>query len=130
MTCFHTPYLILSHVPFSLSYLLYFFGHFGQEGNHGHLGLLGLEPLAQRGRHTEDYLLQSNVQLLPYQGVHPSRRHRVDTLLDDLPGQLQAWLNPLQQSTLRLGKSYNMRPQSNRGLQDIDLPFCVRATLA
>ena len=49
MTCSHTPH-ILSHVPFSLSYLLSFFGHFGQEGDHGHLGLLGLETLA----HEED----------------------------------------------------------------------------
>jgi len=29
MTCFHIPYLILSHVPFSLSYLLSSFSHFG-----------------------------------------------------------------------------------------------------
>ena len=43
MTCFYTPYLILTHVPFSFSYLLSFFGHFSQEGKHGHLGLLGLK---------------------------------------------------------------------------------------
>jgi len=29
MTCFHIPYLILSHVPFFLSYLSSSFGHFG-----------------------------------------------------------------------------------------------------
>jgi len=29
MTCFHIPYLILSHVPFLLSYLSSSFGHFG-----------------------------------------------------------------------------------------------------
>ena len=46
MIHFHTPYLILSHVPFSLSYLLSFFSHFGQEGNHGHLRLLGLDTFS------------------------------------------------------------------------------------
>jgi len=29
MTCFHIPYLILSHVPFLLSYLSSSFGYFG-----------------------------------------------------------------------------------------------------
>ena len=33
MTCSHIPYLILSHVPFPLSYLLSSFGHFGQKVN-------------------------------------------------------------------------------------------------
>jgi len=33
MTCFHIPYLILSHVPSPLSYLLSSFGHFGQKVN-------------------------------------------------------------------------------------------------
>jgi len=31
------------------------------------------------GRRIQDYLLWSNVQLLPYQRVHPSRCHGVDT---------------------------------------------------
>ena len=33
MTCFHIPYLILSHVPSPLSYLSSSFGHFGQKAN-------------------------------------------------------------------------------------------------
>ena len=33
MTCFHIPYLILSHVPFLLSYLSSSFGQFGQKVN-------------------------------------------------------------------------------------------------
>ena len=73
------------------------------------------------GRRTQDYLLRSNVQLLPYQGVHPSCRHGVDTLLDILPGQLRTWLDPLQQRTLRLGRPYDMRPQDDGGLQDVHL---------
>jgi len=78
-----------------------------------------------RGRRIQDYLLWSNVQLLPYQRVHPRRRHGVDTLLDILPGQLRTWLDPLQQQTLRLGRSYNMRPQDDGGLQDVHLSLCI-----
>jgi len=83
------------------------------------------KDLWPRGRQTQDYLLRSNVQPLPYQGVHPSRRHRVDTLLDIFPGQLWTRLNPLQQQTLRLGRPYDMRPQDNGGLQDVHLSLCI-----
>jgi len=95
MTCFHIPYLILSHIPFLLSFI--FFQSFWLQGELGHLGLLGLETFGPWEDNTEDYLLRSDVQLLPYQGVHPSRHHGVDTLLDILPGQLRTRLDPLQQ---------------------------------
>jgi len=83
------------------------------------------KDLWPRGRRIQDYLLRSNVQLLPYQRVHPSRRHGVDTLLDIFPGQLRTRLNPLQQQTLRLGRPYNMRPQDNGGLQDVHLSLGI-----
>jgi len=71
MTCFHIPYLILSHVPFLLSYLSFFFRSFRLEGKLGHLGLLGLETFGPWEDSTEDYLFWSNVNV-PYKGVDPS----------------------------------------------------------
>jgi len=43
MTCFHIPYLILSHVPFLFVLSFIFFRSFWLEGKLGHLGLLGLK---------------------------------------------------------------------------------------
>jgi len=83
------------------------------------------KDLWPRGRRIQDYLLRSNVQLLPYQRVHPSCCHGVDTLLDILPGQLWTQLDPLQQRTLWLGRPYDMRPQDNGGLQDVHLSLCI-----
>jgi len=71
MTCFHIPYLILSHVPFLLSYLSSSFGHFGQKGKLGHLGLLRLETFGPWEDSTEDYLFWSDIDV-PYKGVDPS----------------------------------------------------------
>jgi len=83
------------------------------------------KDLWPRGRRIQDYLLWSNVQLLPYQRVHPCHHHGVDTLLDILPGQLRTRLDPLQQRTLWLGGSYDMRPQDDGGLQDVHLSLCI-----
>ena len=71
MTCFHIPYLILSHVPFLFILSFIFFWSFWLEGKLGHLRLLGLETFGPWEDSTEDYLFWSNVDI-PYKGVDPS----------------------------------------------------------
>jgi len=63
MTCFHIPYLILSHVPFLFILSFIFFRSFQLEGKLGHLGLLGLETFGPWEDSTEDYLFWSNVDV-------------------------------------------------------------------
>ena len=64
MTCFHIPYLILSHVPFLFILSFIFFRSFRIVGKLGHLGLLGLETFGPWEDSTEDYLFWSDVDIL------------------------------------------------------------------
>ena len=70
ITYFHTPYLILSHVPF-----LYLISYFSsvisvKKVNTVTSDYLGQKLLAHEQDIPGDYLLWSNVQLLPFGSVN------------------------------------------------------------
>jgi len=127
MTCFHIPYLILSHVPFPLILSFIFFWSFRSEGELGHLGLLGLETFGPWEDSTEDYLFWGDVDI-PYKRVDPSLGSLLHLsyqplLLLDIPHTRQPLLpiptrlDPLLQSSRPRG--HHVIPQSDGGIQDV-----------
>jgi len=118
MTCFHIPYLILSHVPFLFILSFIFFQSFRIEGKLSYLGLLRLETFGPWEDSTEDYLFWSDVDV-PYKGVNPSLGslfclgHQPLLLLDIVLCRFWVWLdrpnlvydgNPQNRSSVELGK--------------------------